>query len=72
MAWHDARLRRLMMRLKGSHASLQSARLARMTDEELEGEIVRTSLVLGFDPEVALANPQAALDWARDRLATRS
>lgn len=63
MPRHTERLRRMSSRLKGDHEDLELARMERMTDEEIEAELVEIAVQSGFDAGVAARDPYAALTW---------
>lgn len=63
MPSHRNRLDRLTRGMGSSAQDLESARMDRMTDEELLAEVVVHAVNAGFDPEIARVNPDAAIAW---------
>ena len=63
MSRHKRRLRRLTRGMGRSDGDFESARLDRMTDEELLAEAVVEAVKLGFDAKVARSDPDAAIAW---------
>ena len=64
MARLGARVQRLTKALQGRHKDPFSARIARMSYEELEAEAVEHAVRMGFPAEQARADPEAARRWA--------
>ena len=67
MARHSRRVLRLSAGLGGSPSNFEEVRLKRMTDEELEAELVVEAVRLGFDEEIAAADQDAALSWVEEQ-----
>ena len=63
MSRHRSRLDRLTRGIVGSAEDFHSARLDRMTDEELLAEAVVEAVKLGFDADIARIDPDAAIAW---------
>ena len=63
MSRHKSRLDRMTRGMGSSAEDYESARLDRMTDEELLAEAVVQAVKAGFDPEIARTNPDAAVAW---------
>ena len=63
MSRHKSRLDRLTRGMGASAEHFESARLDRMTDEELLAVVVVEAVKAGFDAEVARMNPAAAIAW---------
>ena len=68
MARHTQRLRRMTSRFGGNHEDLELARMERMTDEELEAEVVDIAVQSGFDADVSARDPYSALTWVQEQL----
>ncbi|MGB3624481.1 MAG: hypothetical protein WA989_01545 [Henriciella sp.] len=60
MARHSRRVASLVAKL-GNPDDMERARLERMADEHIEREPVEDAVKCGFDPDVAAADPSAAL-----------
>lgn len=67
MGRYDRRIQRLTARVQGNHASLQQARLQRMTDKELEAEVIKLAVKWGLPEDEARADPAATLRWLDKR-----
>lgn len=63
MSRHKSRLDRMTRGMGCSAEDFRSARLDRMTDEELLAEAVVEAVKAGFDAEVARTDPGAAIAW---------
>ena len=63
MSRHKTRLNRMTGGVGRSVEQLESARLDRMTDEELLAEVVVEAVKAGFDAEIARTDPDAAIAW---------
>ena len=63
MSRHSRRVGRLSQRLGGSPENFEDARLERMTDEEIQAELIASAIEQGFDAEAAAADPYSALSW---------
>ena len=63
MSRHKSRLDRMTRVMGASAEDFESARLDRMTDEEILAEVVVEAVKLGFDAEVARSDPDAAIAW---------
>ena len=70
MSRHKRRLERLANgRGNASAEELRQARLDRMTDEEIAADIARRAVGLGFDADLAEADPNAAIAWVEEQVA---
>lgn len=63
MARHNRRVLRLFAELGGSLSNFEEGRLKRMTDEEIQVEMIVDAIKQGFDGEAAAADPYSALSW---------
>ena len=68
MPRHTQRLRRMTSRPEGAHEDLELARMERITDEEIEAELVEIAVQAGFDADLAARDPYSALTWIEEQL----
>jgi len=61
-------MRRLTRQVKVRHASLEQARLERMTDEEFLAHVGRLAIMGGCLPDQAFADLDAAGLWLEEKL----